>query len=92
MAPTVPDPYHTLALVHEAMGNTKKAFSFSMLGAHLTPKDVALWKRLAAQSHEQGSYVQAVYCLTKVRPRPKVRGAPTPPAGAIVMATCAAVA
>lgn len=38
MNPDLPDPYHTMALVHEAKGEHKKAFDFSMLAAHLTPK------------------------------------------------------
>lgn len=65
LAPNMADPYHTLGLVYNSMGNRKKAISFYMLAAHLTPKDVSLWKRLASMSVEDGSTTQAVYCLRK---------------------------
>ena len=38
LAPNLPDPYHTLGLLHEAVGNAKKALDFYMIAAHLTPK------------------------------------------------------
>lgn len=37
-APNLGDPYHTLGLLHEAMGNNRKALDFHMIAAHLTPK------------------------------------------------------
>eukprot|EP00898_Chlorokybus_atmophyticus_P003436 jgi/Chlat1/4093/Chrsp26S04008 len=63
----VPDTYHTMGLCHEAMGDPQKALDCYMLAAHLTPKDVALWRRLAALSRqaEQDNPRQAIYCLTK---------------------------
>eukprot|EP00850_Spirogloea_muscicola_P009520 SM000053S17477 [mRNA] locus=s53:596285:603110:+ [translate_table: standard] len=66
LAPNIPDSYHTLGLLYDAMGNRKKALSFYMLAAHLTPKDSSLWKRLAAWSMEEGNASQAIYCLKKV--------------------------
>ncbi|EFJ49086.1 hypothetical protein VOLCADRAFT_90359 [Volvox carteri f. nagariensis] len=63
--PNVSDPYHTLGLLHEANGQPRKALDFFMIAAHLSPKDVALWKRLASMSTELGFYRQAVYCLSK---------------------------
>ncbi|KAJ7521433.1 hypothetical protein O6H91_19G054300 [Diphasiastrum complanatum] len=65
LAPNVPDSYHTLGLLYDAMGDRKKALNFYMIAAHLTPKDVALWKRLASWSMEQGNLGQVIYCLTK---------------------------
>lgn len=38
LAPNLPDPYHTLGLLHEAVGNAKKALDFYMIAAHITPK------------------------------------------------------
>jgi general transcription factor 3C polypeptide 3 (transcription factor C subunit 4) len=38
-----------------------------MIAAHLTPKDIALWRRLAQLSSEQGLTPQAIYCYTQVR-------------------------
>jgi general transcription factor 3C polypeptide 3 (transcription factor C subunit 4) len=54
IAPNVPDSYHTLGLLYDAMGDRKKALNFYMIAAHLTPKDTVLWKRLASWS---------MYCL-----------------------------
>ncbi len=47
------------------MGQQGKALEFYMIAAHLTPKDILLWKRLARMSKEQGKYRQAIYCYTK---------------------------
>ncbi len=38
LSPNLPDPYHTLGLLHEAVGNAKKALDFYMIAAHITPK------------------------------------------------------
>ncbi|CAM6088014.1 unnamed protein product [Calypogeia fissa] len=65
LAPNVPDSYHTLGLLYDAMGDRKKALNFYMIAAHLTSKDTALWKRLASWSMEQGNVGQVIYCLTK---------------------------
>lgn len=45
-APNLPDSYHTLGLVHKALGNQKTAFDFYMLAGLLKPKDSTLWKVL----------------------------------------------
>lgn len=50
IAPNVPDSYHTLGLLYDAMSDRKKALNFYMIAAHLTPKDSVLWKRLASWS------------------------------------------
>ncbi|GAB4822338.1 hypothetical protein N2152v2_009384 [Parachlorella kessleri] len=71
LAPNLPDPYHTLGLLHEAVGNAKKALDFYMIAAHITPKDLGLWKRLAEMSSEQGLVRQAIYCLTQILRRDK---------------------
>lgn len=36
--PNLAAPYHTLGLLHEAMGSGRKALDFYMIAAHLTPK------------------------------------------------------
>ncbi|PSC75147.1 general transcription factor 3C polypeptide 3 isoform X1 [Micractinium conductrix] len=71
LAPNLPDPYHTLGLLHEATAEVKKALDFYMIAAHLTPKDLSLWKRLAQLSTEQGLIRQAVYCYSQVLKRDK---------------------
>ncbi|XP_059631065.1 uncharacterized protein LOC132273957 isoform X2 [Cornus florida] len=65
LSPNSPDPYHTLGLVYNAIGDRKKALNFYMLAAHLTPKDPSLWKLLVTWSIEQGNTGQARYCLSK---------------------------
>jgi general transcription factor 3C polypeptide 3 (transcription factor C subunit 4) len=36
--PNSAEPYHTLGLLHEALGNSRKALDFYMIAAHLTAK------------------------------------------------------
>ena len=50
------------------MGEPRKALDFYMIAAHLTPKDITLWHRLATLSAELGFVRQAIYCLGKARP------------------------
>lgn len=50
IAPNVADSYHTLGLLYDAKGDRKRALNFYMIAAHLTPKDIVLWKRLASWS------------------------------------------
>lgn len=45
----------------------RKALDFYMVAAHLTPKDLGLWHRLATLSTELGFVRQAIYCLGKAR-------------------------
>ncbi|KAH8961754.1 hypothetical protein BDL97_05G064600 [Sphagnum fallax] len=65
LAPNVADSYHTLGLLYDAKGDREKALNFYMIAAHLTPKDIVLWKRLASWSMEQGNSGQVIYCLNK---------------------------
>eukprot|EP00798_Chlamydomonas_sp_ICE-L_P009988 gene9988-7869_t len=69
--PKITDPYHTLGLIHEATGYSRKALDFYMIAAHLAPRDMPLWKRLAALSTEVGLFRQAIYCLSRVIRRSK---------------------
>ncbi|KAK7825405.1 general transcription factor 3c polypeptide 3, partial [Quercus suber] len=65
LAPNLPDPYHTLGLVHNQLGEDKKALNFYMIAAQLTPKDSSLWRLLFTKSIEQGNIGLASYCLSK---------------------------
>uniref|UniRef100_A0A5B6ZEJ2 Uncharacterized protein n=1 Tax=Davidia involucrata TaxID=16924 RepID=A0A5B6ZEJ2_DAVIN len=65
LAPNLPDTYHTLGLVYNAVGNKQKALSFYMIAAVMTPKDSSLWKLLLTWSLEQGNTAQSRYCLSK---------------------------
>jgi general transcription factor 3C polypeptide 3 (transcription factor C subunit 4) len=46
LAPNLPEPYHILGLVHDALGDYKKALNFYMFSARLKPKDPTLWKAI----------------------------------------------
>ncbi|KAK6919823.1 Tetratricopeptide repeat [Dillenia turbinata] len=65
LAPNLPDPFHILGAVFNAIGERKKALNCYMLAAHMTPKDSSLWKCLVDWSLEQGNSGQAMYCLSK---------------------------
>ena len=64
-SPNLVDPYHTLGLIYEELGQVEKSLEFFMIAAHLTPKDNTLWKRLAFLSRDAGKPRQAIYCFTK---------------------------
>jgi tetratricopeptide (TPR) repeat protein len=53
LAPNNPDPYQTLGMIYEELGNERKALDFLMIAAHLSPKDAQLWYRLAEMSNRQ---------------------------------------
>ncbi|KAF4672268.1 General transcription factor IIIC, polypeptide 3 [Perkinsus olseni] len=64
LGPGVPDPFLTLGLIYEEMGDAKKALEVLLVAAHLTPGDTQLWKRLAERSRDGlGNYTQAAYCF-----------------------------
>ncbi|KAJ8449150.1 hypothetical protein Cgig2_004205 [Carnegiea gigantea] len=65
LAPNLPDPYHTLGLVYNSMGEKKKATDCCMIAAFLGPKESSLWKLLVTWSIEQGNTEQAWFCLNK---------------------------
>ena len=73
-APRVADPYHTLGLIQEELGAPRKALEFYMIAAHLTPRETALWKRLASMATAIGEDRKADYCLVKA-----ARALPTDP-------------
>uniref|UniRef100_A0A7S0UPM5 Uncharacterized protein n=1 Tax=Polytomella parva TaxID=51329 RepID=A0A7S0UPM5_9CHLO len=64
--PHVVDPYHTLALCHESLGDERAALDLYMLVAHLRRRDPDVWRHLAIKSIDFGFLRQAIYCLTKV--------------------------
>ncbi|XP_076887573.1 uncharacterized protein LOC143537758 [Bidens hawaiensis] len=65
ISPNLAEPYHTLGLIYNSMGNQKRALGFYMLAVHLSPKDASLWKLLVRWSIEQGNRGQARYCLDR---------------------------
>ncbi|KAI3788861.1 hypothetical protein L2E82_01640 [Cichorium intybus] len=59
------DPYQTLGLIYDALGNKLKAVGFYMLVVHLAPKDASLRKLLFTWSLELGNDGQAIHCLDR---------------------------
>ncbi len=49
-APYAHQAWFTLAMIHEELEDADKALQFYLIAAHLTPKDVELWKRLGDMS------------------------------------------
>lgn len=64
-APHLPDPYHTLGLVHHALGNEMKALNFYTIAAHLAPRDSSLWELLFDWFNTRGNTPRAIYCLSR---------------------------
>lgn len=65
-APKAADPYQTLGLVYEEMGDAKRALESHLVAAYLIGRDADTWKRVATMSQEQGLYDQAIYCIGRV--------------------------
>ncbi|KAG8224016.1 hypothetical protein J437_LFUL001093 [Ladona fulva] len=73
-APTAPEPFQTLAVLHEELGEPEKSLQFALIAAHLSPGDPHEWQRLAEISIEQGDQRQAITCLTRA-----IKASPTNP-------------
>ncbi|CAO3619253.1 unnamed protein product [Cunninghamella blakesleeana] len=63
--PNLHQPWNTLGLVHEEMGNKEKALQVRMVAAHMSGNDAGLWKELGLRSIENNANQQAIYCFTK---------------------------
>lgn len=48
--PNIHQPWNTLGLVHEEMGNYEKALQVRMVAAHMSGNDANLWKELGLKS------------------------------------------
>jgi tetratricopeptide (TPR) repeat protein len=64
-APDIPDPYKTLGLIHEQLGQKQMALHWYMLAALISPNELHLWKTLAMMSKEEHLLEQAAFCFTK---------------------------
>ncbi|CAN8009953.1 unnamed protein product, partial [Ixodes pacificus] len=65
LVPRAPEPFQTLGMLYEEMGNPAKALQFSLIGAHLSPDDADEWARLGELSLEQGDVRQATTCYAR---------------------------
>ncbi|KAF9930234.1 transcription factor TFIIIC subunit tfc4 [Linnemannia zychae] len=63
--PNVFQAWNIMGVIQEELGNTEKALQLYLVAAHLTPKDGALWKKLAVISKNCGYDQQALYCFTR---------------------------
>lgn len=61
--PLAPEPFLTLAQIHEA--DAEKCLQFSLIAAHLNPTNSEQWIRVAQSCLEQNNVRQAVNCYTK---------------------------
>ncbi|XP_024936016.1 general transcription factor 3C polypeptide 3 isoform X2 [Cephus cinctus] len=69
--PSAPEPFQTLSMIYEN-DQPDKSLQFSLIAAHLSPRDADQWIRLASQSLESGNIKQAITCYTKaIQANPK---------------------
>lgn len=62
--PSAPEPFQTLAMIYET-DQPEKSLQFSLIAAHLSPKDADQWIRLANMSLDSGDIKQAITCYSK---------------------------
>ncbi|XP_067931437.1 general transcription factor 3C polypeptide 3-like isoform X2 [Watersipora subatra] len=65
-APTAPDPYQTLSMLHEEMGDHDTAYQCGLVGAHLDPRNTEEWLRLADMAEEADNKKDCSYCYRQV--------------------------
>eukprot|EP00842_Homolaphlyctis_polyrhiza_P002497 jgi/Hompol1/3248/HPOL_006427-RA len=64
--PTALQAWLTLAMVHESVGDRAKTHQCYLMAAHLSPKDVDLWRKLAQLATEMEDSFQTIYCLNQI--------------------------
>ncbi|KAI0230463.1 General transcription factor 3C polypeptide 3 [Lamellibrachia satsuma] len=65
LAPTAPEPFHTLGMLYEEAEQTTKALQYLLIAAHLNPNDAEEWARLADMCLDQNNVQQALTCYEK---------------------------
>ncbi|XP_074605074.1 general transcription factor 3C polypeptide 3 [Brevipalpus obovatus] len=63
--PTAPEPFHTLGMLYEEMGEFEKAFQYHLIAAYLSPSDCGQWIKVAEMAVEQNKLQLAVKCYSK---------------------------
>ncbi|GFR28158.1 general transcription factor 3C polypeptide 3 [Trichonephila clavata] len=71
-APQAYEPFQTLGVIYDEMGESRKAFQWYLVAAFLNPSDTDEWIRLAELSIEQNEIHQAISCYSKA-----IRNEPT---------------
>lgn len=64
-APHAQQPWMTLGMIHEELGNSQKALQSYLVAAHMSPKDIDQWRRLGSMSLRFGHDSQALYCYSR---------------------------
>lgn len=65
MAPSAADPFHTLAMIYEDLGEREKSLQFRLVAAHLIQNDPDEWLRVAELCREQNNVAQLLVCYEK---------------------------
>ncbi|XP_077511891.1 general transcription factor 3C polypeptide 3 isoform X3 [Amblyomma americanum] len=65
LAPHCPEPFQTLGMIYEALGEPQRSLQFALIGAYLSPQDADEWSRLGELSLEQGDVRQAIACYVQ---------------------------
>ncbi|XP_054719964.1 general transcription factor 3C polypeptide 3-like [Uloborus diversus] len=64
-APTAQEPFQTLGVIYEELGEPKKSFQCYLVAAYLNPSDTDEWIRLAELCLEQNQLQLAISCYTQ---------------------------
>lgn len=64
LAPYAAEPFQTLAIIYEEMGDIEKWFQFSLIGAYLNPSNLEEWDKLAQMCIEREDLKMAAICYT----------------------------
>nr|XP_006815709.1 PREDICTED: general transcription factor 3C polypeptide 3-like [Saccoglossus kowalevskii] len=64
-APSSYEPFQLLGMIYEDKGDIERSLQFSLIAAHLSPRDVEEWIKLAEMSLEQDNIKQAILCYSK---------------------------
>lgn len=63
--PTAPEPFQTLGMLYEEMGQIEKAFQYNLIAAYLCPSDGEHWTKVAEMAIDQNKLPLAIKCLSK---------------------------
>lgn len=64
-APHAQQPWMTLGMIHEELGDSQKALQSYLVAAHMSPRDIDQWRRLGSMSVKFGHDSQALYCYSR---------------------------
>ncbi|XP_074640926.1 general transcription factor 3C polypeptide 3-like [Tubulanus polymorphus] len=65
LAPTAPEPFQTLAMLYDEIGDTEKSMQFLLIAAHLMPSNAEQWMRLAEMAVDFNKLKDAITYLSK---------------------------